>query len=192
MTTTLRHQRPARRAAPRRQQGVVMFVALIVLVLMTLAGLAMLRQLGTGVSIAGNVAFKQSATNAADVGTEAGFAWLIANHMFLNNSAASAGYVSSWGASVDPNAFNWSNAPVITDAATGNVVKYVIHRLCELPNVGSEVAGQHCSTKPGQPVDKSGTAGPPLSADPYYRITTQVAGPRNTLSYIQVVVSLYK
>ena len=46
--------RPAR--APRlaaRQHGVVLFVALIVLIIMTLAGLALLRQMGVGTSIVG-------------------------------------------------------------------------------------------------------------------------------------------
>ena len=53
-----------------KQSGVVMFVALAVLILMTLAGLAMLRQMGSSVSIAGNLAFKQNATAAGDLGTE--------------------------------------------------------------------------------------------------------------------------
>ena len=37
---------------------------------MTLAGLALLRQMGAGTSIAGNVAFKENATSVADRGTE--------------------------------------------------------------------------------------------------------------------------
>ena len=187
MTTASRNLRPVRRTAPRRQQGVVMFVALIVLVIMTLAGLAMLRQMGTGVSIAGNVAFKQNATNVADVGTEAARAWLIANALVLSNSVASAGYVSSWGASVDPSAFDWSSAPVITDAATGNSVRYVIHRLCELPN--TDVKDARCSAQAGMSHDKGGGGGTPSDPQPYYRITTQVMGPRNTLSYIQVIMN---
>ena len=48
------------------QQGVVLFVALIVLIIMTLAGLALLRQMGAGTSIAGNIAFKENATSVAD------------------------------------------------------------------------------------------------------------------------------
>jgi len=164
-----------------------MFVALIVLVIMTLAGLAMLRQLGSGVSIAGNVAFKQNATNVADVGTEAARAWIIANALVLSHSVASAGYVSSWGTSIDPNAFDWSNAPVITDAATGNTVKYVIHRLCEVPNMNVNAA--RCSAQAGTSLDKGGGGGASSDPRPYYRITTQVTGPRNTLSYIQVVMN---
>jgi hypothetical protein len=47
------------------QDGIVMWVALVVLIVMSLAGLAMMRQMGTGVSVAGNVAFKQNATSTA-------------------------------------------------------------------------------------------------------------------------------
>ena len=188
MTTTLRHLRPVHRAAPRRQQGVVMFVALIVLVIMTLAGLAMLRQLGTGVSIAGNVAFKQNATQVADVGTESAYAWIMAHGLALDSDGlAGTGYFSSWGASVDPSAFDWPNAPVITDAATGNTVRYVIHRLCELPNTNAKNA--RCSAQAGTSQDKGGGGGALSDPQPYFRITTQVMGPRNTLSYIQVVMN---
>ena len=64
------------RTAQRLQRGVVLFVALIVLIIMTLAGLALLRQMGVGTSIAGNVAFKENATSVADRGTEVARAWL--------------------------------------------------------------------------------------------------------------------
>ena len=52
----------------------MLFVALIVLIIMTLAGLALLRQMGAGVSIAGNIAFKENATSVADRGTEVAYA----------------------------------------------------------------------------------------------------------------------
>ena len=51
------------RHARRGQRGVVLFVALIVLIVMTLAGLALLRQMGAGTSIAGNLAFKENASS---------------------------------------------------------------------------------------------------------------------------------
>ena len=63
-------------AAPRRERGVVLFVALIVLIIMTLAGLALLRQMTTGVSIAGNIAFKENATSVADRGAEVALQYL--------------------------------------------------------------------------------------------------------------------
>jgi Tfp pilus assembly protein PilX len=52
------------------QQGVVLFIALIVLVAMSLAGIALMRSVDTNVLIAGNLAFRQGATMAGDWGVE--------------------------------------------------------------------------------------------------------------------------
>jgi type IV pilus assembly protein PilX len=54
----------------RAQRGVVLFIALIVLVAMSLAGVALLRSVDTNVLIAGNLAFRQGATMAGDWGIE--------------------------------------------------------------------------------------------------------------------------
>jgi hypothetical protein len=77
-------QRPMPRATagspPRRgQKGVVLFISLIVLVAMTLAGIAMFRQVGTGVIIAGNLAFRDNASSVSDMGLEAARSWLMAS-----------------------------------------------------------------------------------------------------------------
>jgi Tfp pilus assembly protein PilX len=65
-----------RASGPRKQQGVVLLIALIILVAMTLAGIGMMRSVDTGVVIAGNLAFRQASLNAADAGTSQGFATL--------------------------------------------------------------------------------------------------------------------
>ena len=59
----------------RAQQGVVLFIALIILVAMTLAGIALMRSVDTNVLIAGNLAFRQANTMYADTGVEAARAW---------------------------------------------------------------------------------------------------------------------
>ena len=83
--------------------GVVLFVALIVLIIMTLAGLALLRQMGAGTSIAGNIAFKENATSVADRGTEFANAWLTHPDAAITATDSVAnGYLSSWGNGVDP------------------------------------------------------------------------------------------
>ena len=51
----------ARRAPRNAQGGIVLFVALIVLVIMALTGLAMIRQSSSGLSIAGNLGMRQNA-----------------------------------------------------------------------------------------------------------------------------------
>ena len=64
------------RAPARRQHGVVMFISLIILVAMTLAGIALMRSVDTGTIIAGNLAFRQNTTYVGDIGVEAARAWL--------------------------------------------------------------------------------------------------------------------
>jgi Tfp pilus assembly protein PilX len=49
----------AHASLPSRIRGAVLFIALIVLVAMTLAGIAIMRSVDTATLIAGNLAFKQ-------------------------------------------------------------------------------------------------------------------------------------
>jgi len=75
MLSQLSHRPPL----ARRQRGVILMIALIVLVVMTLAALALLRSVDTATLVAGNVAFQQSATMSGDAGIEAAVAELIAS-----------------------------------------------------------------------------------------------------------------
>lgn len=52
------------------QRGVVLFFALISLLAIMLAAVALVRSVDTSTIIAGNLAFKQSATSSGDAGTE--------------------------------------------------------------------------------------------------------------------------
>lgn len=185
---------------PRRQQtGVVLWVALIVLLVMTLAGVALLRQMGAGVSIAGNLAFKESATAAADRGVEEARAWFMANPGNLLINIPGQGYYSSWGASTDPTTFDWTAAgsvEVTADvASTGNRVRYVIHRLCATPGLAANDPAQRCSDSTDNNAGGSKGGGSygstPFTpaASPFYRVTTRVEGSRNTLSFTQVVMN---
>ena len=173
----------------RAQRGIVMFVALAVLILMTLAGLAMLRQMGGSVSIAGNLAFKQTATSVADVGTEAARAWFTTPGRNLSADSSANGYYATWSANVDPTTFPWSTAPLVTDDATGNKVRYITHRLCQEAK-DANAPGQQCSSEGGGGSDKGGGGGGGFTTltNPYFRVTSKVEGPRNTVSYIQVVL----
>jgi type IV pilus assembly protein PilX len=185
-------------AASRRQGGVVLFVALIVLIVMTLAGLALLRQMGVGTSIAGNVAFKENATSVADRGTE------VARDRIRVNSAITAldsfspnGYHSSWTGDVDPTTFDWTNQSrllVDDQAQTGNTARVIIQRLCETAGMSANDPAQHCSDFPLPNAGGSRGGGsypsvlPGASPQPFYRVTTRVDGPRSTVSYTQVLM----
>src|SRR2546428_3221744 len=71
----------ARASAPlrARQGGTILIIALIVLVAMTLAGIATMRSVDTATITAGNIGLRQASVNAADQGIQAGVAWLTAN-----------------------------------------------------------------------------------------------------------------
>jgi type IV pilus assembly protein PilX len=181
----------------RRERGVVLFVALIVLIVMTLAGLALLRQMGVGTSIAGNVAFKENATSVADRGTEAARAWLIANSAISASDSVANGYLSSWGAGVDPTALDWDNQSltlVDDQAQTGNTTRIIIQRLCATAGMSAIDPAQRCSDFPipGAAANKGGAGYPSVlpgtAPSPFFRVTTRVDGPRNTVSYTQVLM----
>ena len=61
---------------PQAQRGVSLFIALVALVLMTIAGFALMRSVDTGNVIAGNMAFREVTVHAADLGIEAAATYL--------------------------------------------------------------------------------------------------------------------
>jgi Tfp pilus assembly protein PilX len=185
---------------------VVLFVALIVLIVMTLAGLALMRQLGVGTSIAGNIAFKEGATAVADRGAEEALQWLSLPTTNPSNTSPPDGYESSWAAGFDPNApaFAWGPGfskaivpplPAALDfAQTGSQTDMVIQRLCALANTSSLDPAQQCSDSLVQnPLASHGGGGygsvlPATTPAPFYRVTTRVRGPRNTVSVTQAML----
>jgi len=124
------------------QRGMVLFIALIVLVAMTLAGIGMVRSVDTTNVIAGNLAFKQGTALGADVGINAAVDWLLSKSGtgFLPFTHETEGYYSSIpGAEPDwSKAESWVNQACLdgcnADATTGNIVSYKIHRMCTEPN----------------------------------------------------------
>lgn len=201
-------KQPSFQQGVSRQRGVVLFVALIVLVVMALTGVGMIRQSGTGLSIAGNVGMRQNALSGADLGTEAAMAWWMPLRNVagaLDSDLPAQGYFSDWGTSNavrlagDPTTYPWDNANsvlVTADDGTGNEVRYIVERLCLNPNVGSTAAGQQCVSMPlKEGNDMSGTcdnypkACPPPPMVVQYRVSSRSVGPRNTVSYIQVMLT---
>jgi type IV pilus assembly protein PilX len=176
-----------------RQQGVVLFIALIVLVAMTLAGLAIMRSVDTGNLVAGNVAFRQAALSSADGGFDTAFTWLKANVTTgaLDNNSFPNGYYATAYVPVDWTASSaWNNAKVVGTDANGNAVSYVISRLCA--NLGAYDAtcasgGTAGGTKNNFDVGSNAWTSPPVI---YFRVTVRVDGPRSTLSIVQSNIAL--
>jgi Tfp pilus assembly protein PilX len=199
----LSHKHNLRATSRARQQGVVLLIALIVLVAMTLAGIALVRSVDTTNIIAGNLAFKQAATHSGDTGIEAAVAWLEQNNggVILQTDNLPNGYAAT---RQDP-AVNqtwdnyWANVlagrsiTLATDAA-GNTASYSIQRMCNA--TGDPVApATGCSVSPVATVSTAnsqaaGAIALQYSSQVYYRITSRVVGPRFTVSYVQAIITL--
>jgi len=188
-----------------RNRGVVLFIALIVLVAMSLAGIALMRSVDTGTIVAGNLAFRQGAMHVGDIGIEAARSWLQSqSSTTLHNDIPGSGYYSGWAqnvvlvgtASGTQVPFDWNTAIPVTSPAppAGYSVSYVIHRLCES---SGDPASITCVKQTGSAsAAGGGTKGAaafgqmaiqvPTSA--LYRITVRVVGPRNSTSFVQAVM----
>jgi Tfp pilus assembly protein PilX len=185
------------------QEGVVLLISLIVLVAMTLAAIALVRSVDTTNIIAGNLAFQQAATNAGDLGSEQAIDWIqtqaTGTSLYVDNFAA--GYAATWnpqqgsdwntllGTGVQPQTI--ANTQL---TAMGYSASYIIQRMCALEGVANSPlnANTGCAV-PATPKAIGKAAGfiPPASARQiYYRITTQIAGPRNTFGYTQSIVAI--
>jgi Tfp pilus assembly protein PilX len=194
------------RGKPRaRQQGVVLVIALIVLVAMMLTGIALVRSVDTTNIVAGNLAFQQAATHSGDTGVEGAIACLAGlTSAQLQINQSSCGYIAAGAAGVPGAGVSWdsywgsaldsSSQTVTTSNAgnldnAGNLVKYVIHRLCT--NTGAPTRSA-CASPPTYDTT-SGKQGPPI-LNPVlliqYRITARIAGPRSTVSYVQAIVTM--
>ena len=201
--------------AMRRQNGVVMIVALVVLVVMTLAGIALMRSMDTTNLIAGNMAFKQAATHTADAGVEAAVGWLEANNSsgFLDVDAKTVGYKAStakndayplgdafWtqfsggnGVCYLPIAGGVCSAAPGVPNASGNTMAFMIQRLCA---ASGNRNGASCAIVTGTVVTSGNSEGAGedqltgVSTALYYRITVRVVGPRNSVSYVQTIVTM--
>lgn len=190
------------------QRGVALPVALIMLVVLMIGAAGMIRSIDTAVLVSGNMAFKHSATLAADQGVTAASAWLATQtSAALQNTNAVRGYCSSlhtqdssltgWIPSQ-----NWTAActPVAlaTDSA-GNTVDYLIHRLCSRPDsspADSETPRQRCARAAGAAAGSVETSSHRTGRDLIgtavvnvaYRITVRVQSTRGTRSFVQATV----
>jgi Tfp pilus assembly protein PilX len=195
---------------PRSQRGTMLIIALIVLVAMTLAGIATMRSVDTATVMAGNIAFRQSALNAADQGIQAGYAllktpappadltrdgnlWVVPAAGYFSNASLTEPDWSKQAA--------WQNAVKLNGGApdaAGNVISFLVERLCPVKNcvVGANCGGvtNLCGSTPGT-ATLSGEGNDNFRVQQgflslphvHYRITARADGPRNTVAVVQTL-----
>ena len=211
--TPVRRPPGASRPAARSQRGVVLFVALIGMVMLSLAAVALLRSVDSGTSIAGNLAFKQASIGPVNYAIEE------ANYNLFegppgsriadpfNHDAAFRYYAnlqpgesaSGIPAMIYGPSYTYPFA-TYTDPTTGYEVRWVIERMCQgsAPAPGPYL-GDPLTTTGLQACDllvpkvalgrtTMKLVGINVPPQPLYRVTVRVDGPANTVTYAQATL----
>jgi len=191
----------------KSQNGLVLFIALIALVAMSLAAAALIRSVDSGVLVAGNLAFKQSAIMSAETG-------IARAYRFINESGDAALQASNGGyfANLDGLLFetpaslndeaNWANAIVIDNDLydrSRNVTHIILQRMCRaagpvtqencLVGTGNSAANSMGAKSEGGGAGGGAFGGQKGGADAVvYRATVRVTGPKNTVSFLQAFI----
>lgn len=207
--TAARHLRKA-------QEGVVLFIALIALVALSLAGLAFMRSVDTGGLIAGNVAFTRAAVAYTDIGMEQARGELLTlaalncgtTPCLYQTQPTPAGMTQKvfYSAKMDESwhyrdTARWddTDSGLIASPVSGFQIRFMVHRLCKTTG---PLATNSCVQDPTGSAIGGGISlgsidygsilsqGASSAADPqpYYRITVRVQGPRNSVVYTQAWV----
>ena len=193
-------------ALPARQHGVVLFIALIVMVALSLAAIALIRSVDTTTTVIGNLAFRQASILPANMAVEEAAAALfqdadVAHVIRIPNRDANLpaeNYFASWQNSDDARGVPaqlqkrtaFTQAKMLVDASlTGaqTEVRYVIERMCV---AAVPALNANCDLLPpsGPFGTTVGDSSLTLPSVPYYRVTIRVDGPQNTASFVQAML----
>lgn len=186
------------------QQGVVLVIALVGLVVLMIGGVALVRSMGTSTFMAGNLAFKRDLVNQGERAMAQAISALrngaLAAEGARQANLASGNYsaqmlkVDAHGVPellVDNAKFGASgmSAADITDASAGVTIRYVIDRQC---SAAGAFDADKCMVGVGAE-DKGGSnflKKPAGESKPVYRISVRVSGPRGTQAYLQTTATL--
>ncbi|MEO8303409.1 MAG: hypothetical protein ABI724_04775 [Betaproteobacteria bacterium] len=201
-----------RGAGAGRERGVVLFIALLVMVALSLAGIALIRSADTATIVAGNLAFKQAAAAAVDRSVEQAVERLFnpqldpnatTNPVIANKTVdlPSENYyacVQADGGGCLPVGTPIPEVPLILTTKTGitpvpadiagNTSYYVIERMCANPGAA---VGSNCNLSSAALGADAGTQHYEALnrvGDAFYRVSIRVDGPRNTVQYAQAIV----
>ena len=193
-------------APPARQRGVVLFIALIVMVALSLAAIALIRSVDTTTTVIGNLAFRQASILPANMAVEEAAAALfsdadVARAIRIPNrdsNLPAENYFAFWQNSDDARGIPaqlqkrtaFTQTKMLVDASlTGaqTEVRYVIERMCV---AAAPPTNANCDLLP--PTGPFGTtvgdSSLTLPSVPYYRVTIRVDGPQNTASFVQAML----
>jgi type IV pilus assembly protein PilX len=171
----------------QRQRGISLMIVLVVLTISLVGSLSLLRSSEVSALIAGNVSFREAATQATDIGiseaakalsTMANFDTNVANVYFATRQPEDSHGL--------PTSVTWSSVPSVTVGYYS--VQHVVERLCQTTPVTDPAAD--CMVRDGEAAgsSKAGSLVYKNPASVYYRITVRVAGPKSTSAFVQALV----
>lgn len=203
----------------QRQQGTVLAVVLVVLVVMMLGSVSLLRSIDTSALLTGNIGFKRDSLNTAAAGLNKAFekmklAAFTANQESIAGCPPPSGTGTACSAVTEWVKMNFyprvlesdaNGIPVVlkdkttfdakfkagTLTVNGNEVRYLIERMCNRygPSDKKVCVLDDYSSSSDESQEPEG---PGSIAAPLYRVTVRTDGIRNTQTYAQWMVSYRK
>jgi type IV pilus assembly protein PilX len=202
----MRSNAPRLRPGPRGQRGIVLFIALIVMVALSLAAVALVRSVDTTNAVIGNLSFRMASILPGNLAVEKAAAALFQSEDIANvvriadltADFAGENYFASRQPGEDsrgvPAKLQKKSAypfAVIqaNDSATGQntEIRYVIERMCTAAGVPTVAT---CELLPPK-FSEAGTENKEhfvFPGSPFYRVTIRVDGPQNTASFLQATL----
>jgi len=198
-------RRPTR--SPHRERGIVLFIVLLIMVVLSMAGVALMRSVDTATGVAGNLALRQgtfppvnwaveNAMNSLTVINKDGDVTANNYYATLQGGASANGVPAVLQGSKPAMAAAYAAAGLpwipadwaASPSNTLNEVRYVIERMC---NAAGPPAINTCDMSP--PKMPTATTGMelqkiPLGRVPFYRVTVRVDGPGNTVTFAQAML----
>ena len=187
--------------APRhRQQGMVLIVVLLALVITLLAGLGAMQTVQTGNAMSGNFSFRQIAMQASDRAVTDAMSDIAARvGSGTANTVEANRYLQAITTPVDamgmPTAIDWSGVRCVDEK--GNLVndcdneagkfrvQYVVERRCSSSPTLTDLVDirTKCEYEP------QAAAGSPTTIALRYRVMIRVRGPRGTENWFEAMLS---
>lgn len=195
------------RSTQRSQKGVVLFVALIAMVILMMAGVGLMRSIDTSSGIVGNLGFRAASIAPVNYAIEEAVDKIYkAKTVSTSSSQPASNYFSflqageskngvpamlqgPYGAMTASYAAAGVTAAPFVDNVSGTEVRYVIERVCNMAAVSqAEIIG-HCDILPPK-VPSAGTDNKvkpiPLPPIPIFRVTVRAdIVNTNAVSYAQ-------
>ena len=189
----------------RSQAGVVLFIALIVMVALSIAGIALIRSVDSGLSVIANLGFRQASIPPSTWAVENAISAMFEKkEIDLDKPKLDKNYYpyrfeiknvdkteDDYGVPYDLQGVKPDNYPSSfvqeTDDA-GNTIRYVIERMCLDEGPATAANCDMSPPKKSEATTAMELVKPEMVRVPFYRLTVRVDGPNNTTTFAQAML----